>query len=150
MRASRPSRTILALRWSSPQPGRNAGLGSFDIYSSPRRRLSPLRKSARAAVIFTNPPFVLGALLLAIRSLMHFSLWADCHSGAFNDPRWSRFARGNAAILKRCDGVIFHNSAQASEIPRALSPAHRRVGLAHHRPPIIIGGIRGRCVRYTI
>jgi hypothetical protein len=72
------------------------------------------RKRPRS-VIFTNPPFLTGVALLATRPLLRFSLWADCHSGAFNDPRWSRYSRLNAAVLRRCDGVVFHNSAQASE-----------------------------------
>src|ERR1700740_2711553 len=67
------------------------------------------------SVIFTNPPFVVGAALLAMRLPLRFSLWADCHSGVFNDPRWARFGRLNAFVLKRCTGVSFHNNSQASE-----------------------------------
>ncbi len=66
-------------------------------------------------VLFTNPPFLTGFILLMMRRKLKYSLWADCHSGAFNDLRWSRFKRFNASMLGRCDGVVFHNTEQANE-----------------------------------
>lgn len=70
-------------------------------------------------VLFANPPCVAGAALLLATKMLRTGLWCDCHSGAFNDPRWKRFAWLNSAVLKSCDGVIFHN--------RAMADAHREV-----------------------
>ncbi len=66
-------------------------------------------------VLFTNPPFLAGLACLASSRLIGSQCWADCHSGAYNDPRWMRFARANAAVVSRCDGAVFHNPILAAE-----------------------------------
>jgi glycosyltransferase involved in cell wall biosynthesis len=60
-------------------------------------------------VLFTNPPFVAGVVLVLSGRLLGFRVWADSHSGAFNDPRWARFARANSWMMRRCAGVIVTN-----------------------------------------
>ena len=64
-------------------------------------------------VLFTNPPFIVGSLLIALSRLLGFSVWCDAHSGAFDDPRWSRFARANARVLRSSTGVIVANELLA-------------------------------------
>jgi glycosyltransferase involved in cell wall biosynthesis len=66
-------------------------------------------------VLFTNPPFLAGLACLVSTRLVGSQCWADCHSGAYNDPRWMRFARANAAVVRRCDGAVFHNALLAAE-----------------------------------
>jgi hypothetical protein len=97
--------TPWALKWPWPLRYLVQAVSTIVVVTAQRPR----------GVIFTNPPFLTGSVLLMVRRVLHFSLWADCHSGAFNDPRWSRFARPNASMLGRCDGVVFHNSAQANQ-----------------------------------
>lgn len=68
-----------------------------------------------ATVLFTNPPFAAGVACLVGARIVHAQCWADCHSGAYNDPRWMRFARANAAVVRRCRGAVFHNAVLAAE-----------------------------------
>jgi hypothetical protein len=68
-----------------------------------------------AIVLFTNPPFLAGVVCLLGTRLVNAQCWADCHSGAYNDPRWARFARANTAVIRRCDGTVFHNALMAAE-----------------------------------
>jgi hypothetical protein len=65
-------------------------------------------------VLFTNPPFVTGLVLLLPAKTLGFRVWADAHSGAFNDPRWMRFAKANEWVMRRCAGVIVTNERLAS------------------------------------
>ncbi len=67
------------------------------------------------AVIFTNPPFIAGAVCVAACRLVGAQCWCDCHSGAFNNPRWSRFSALNRTVLRACTGVIFHTLRIADE-----------------------------------
>jgi glycosyltransferase involved in cell wall biosynthesis len=61
-------------------------------------------------VLFTNPPFVTGLVLVTARIAWRKGrVWADTHSGAFNDPRWTRFSRFNEWVMRRCEGVIVTN-----------------------------------------
>jgi hypothetical protein len=71
------------------------------------------------AVLVTNPPFVSGIVLVPLRRALGFSLWCDAHSGAFNDPRWARFARANAWLMRRCDGVIVTDRRLAVRVEEA-------------------------------
>jgi glycosyltransferase involved in cell wall biosynthesis len=68
-----------------------------------------------ATVLFTNPPFFAGLACLVGSRLIGAQCWADCHSGAYNDPRWARFAPANAAVVKHCRGAVFHNALLAKE-----------------------------------
>jgi glycosyltransferase involved in cell wall biosynthesis len=68
-----------------------------------------------AVVLFTNPPFLAGVACLVSAYIVKAQCWADCHSGAYNDPRWVRFARTNAAVVRRCRGAVFHNALLAAE-----------------------------------
>jgi glycosyltransferase involved in cell wall biosynthesis len=70
-------------------------------------------------VIFSNPPFVTGVLLIILSRMLRFRVWADSHSGAFNDPRWARFGRANAWVMRRCERVIVTNPGLASVVERA-------------------------------
>jgi glycosyltransferase involved in cell wall biosynthesis len=67
------------------------------------------------AVLFTDPPFIAGLACQVGSRFTRSRCWADCHSGAFNDPRWSRFSSANEFMLRRCSGVIFHNRLIARE-----------------------------------
>jgi glycosyltransferase involved in cell wall biosynthesis len=67
-------------------------------------------------VIFSNPPLVTGVLLIILSRLLGFRVWADSHSGAFNDPRWARFARANAWVMRQCERVIVTNQSLASVV----------------------------------
>lgn len=66
-------------------------------------------------VFFTNPPFVSGVACLLAAKVVDAKCWADCHSGAYNDPRWERFRAVNQRVLARCTGVIFHNDRLARQ-----------------------------------
>ncbi len=73
-----------------------------------------LRRHPRV-VLFTNPPFIAGAVCLIAARILRAQCWADCHSGAYNDPRWTRFERANAIVVGRCSGAIFHNAMLATQ-----------------------------------
>lgn len=60
-------------------------------------------------ILFTNPPVIAGVVLILIGRLLGARVWADSHSGAFNDPRWVRFSAVNDWVTKRCAGVIVTN-----------------------------------------
>jgi glycosyltransferase involved in cell wall biosynthesis len=74
----------------------------------------PLRYTVQAVatvvtIVRRRPSIVLGSVLTRSRC------WADCHSGAYNDPRWQRFSKANRAVVHACDGAIFHNDILAAE-----------------------------------
>lgn len=92
-----------------PWPVRYVLQGVATILAIVRRRPT--------VVFFTNPPFLTGIACLIGARLVGAQCWADCHSGAYNDPRWRRFAGANRAVLRRCNGVIFHTPM--------LAEAHR-------------------------
>jgi glycosyltransferase involved in cell wall biosynthesis len=71
------------------------------------------------AVLVTDPPFVSGIVLVPLRRALGFTLWCDAHSGAFNDPRWARFERANAWLMRHCDGVIVTNRRLAERVEAA-------------------------------
>jgi glycosyltransferase involved in cell wall biosynthesis len=73
-------------------------------------------------VIFTNPPFVAGLVLLLAARRLRIPVWCDAHSGAFNDERWRRFAGANRFVLNRCSGIVIHNRGLADEARRDLRP----------------------------
>jgi glycosyltransferase involved in cell wall biosynthesis len=60
-------------------------------------------------ILFTNPPVFAGVVAVLLARLTGARAWSDSHSGAFNDPRWSRFARLNDWVMRRCAGVIVTN-----------------------------------------
>jgi glycosyltransferase involved in cell wall biosynthesis len=53
-----------------------------------------------------NPPFVAGLWLDLFARPLGYRVWIDAHSGAFNDPRWARFAGLNNWVLRHSRGVI--------------------------------------------
>lgn len=79
-------------------------------------------------VVFQNPPSICGVVLIIMGCVLRFSVWADAHSGVFNDPLWSRFRRLNRFIARRCAGVIVHTPDLASQI---LSDGGRAFVLAY-------------------
>jgi len=60
-------------------------------------------------ILFTNPPVFAGVVVVLLARLGRARAWSDSHSGAFNDPRWSRFAALNDWVMRRCAGVIVTN-----------------------------------------
>jgi glycosyltransferase involved in cell wall biosynthesis len=57
-------------------------------------------------VIVSNPPFVAALWLDLFARPLGYRVWVDAHSGAFNDPRWSRFSALNDWVLRHSRGVI--------------------------------------------
>jgi glycosyltransferase involved in cell wall biosynthesis len=64
-------------------------------------------------IFFTNPPVVAGVVIISIARLFGARPWSDSHSGAFNDPLWSRFERVNDWVMRKCAGVIVTNGPLA-------------------------------------
>jgi glycosyltransferase involved in cell wall biosynthesis len=62
-----------------------------------------------ADILFTNPPVFAGIVAVLLARIAGARAWSDSHSGAFNDPRWSRFSRLNDWVMRRCAGVIVTN-----------------------------------------
>jgi hypothetical protein len=62
-----------------------------------------------ADIFFTNPPVFAGVVVLLLARASRARAWSDSHSGAFNDPRWMRFAGVNDWVMRRCAGVIVTN-----------------------------------------
>jgi glycosyltransferase involved in cell wall biosynthesis len=109
-----------------------------------------------AVILFTNPPFLAGLSCLLGSRFIGAHCWADCHSGVYNNPRWSRFAAMNAYVTRRCTGVIFHNEeiaeAHRSEARHAVvmtifsmkerakpaSPTLLPAGVDRDRPIVVI------------
>jgi glycosyltransferase involved in cell wall biosynthesis len=60
-------------------------------------------------ILFTNPPVFAGVVAVLLARLTGARAWSDSHSGAFNDPRWSRFVRLNDWVMRQCAGVIVTN-----------------------------------------
>lgn len=100
-------------RWARrlPAPLRYAVQGAMTFGWVWRRRLRN--------VLFTNPPFVAGLPLLAVARLLPLRIWCDSHSGAFNDPRWRRFRRLNAWVMRRCAGVLVATDRLAGSVRAA-------------------------------
>jgi hypothetical protein len=60
-------------------------------------------------VIYQDPPFVTGAILIFLRFVLGFDICASAHSGPFNDPRWTRFKAFSRWVFSRCAGMFVHN-----------------------------------------
>jgi hypothetical protein len=75
-----------------------------------------VRRRRPESVIFTNPPFVAGLLLLWLGRNDRLRVWSDSHSGAFNNPRWARWRWANRLVVRRCAGVIVTNERLAAEV----------------------------------
>jgi hypothetical protein len=60
-----------------------------------------------------------GLVIVALARLSGARVWADSHSGAFNDPRWSRFERLHRWLMRRCAGVLVTNAMLATLVTRA-------------------------------
>ncbi len=69
-------------------------------------------------ILFTNPPCVSGAVCVCAGRLVGAQVWSDTHSGAYNNPDWTRFSRLNASVIRRCTGAIFHNDVAAEMFGR--------------------------------
>jgi glycosyltransferase involved in cell wall biosynthesis len=83
-------------------------------------------------VLWTNPPFVAGLPILAAARLTGASVWCDAHSGAFNDERWTRFARANRFVLHRCAGTVL----ASARLGRELESTDRLRTLIVASPPL--------------
>jgi hypothetical protein len=87
-----------------------------------------------AEIFFTNPPVFAGVAVVLLARLVRARAWSDSHSGAFNDPRWMRFARVNEWVMRRCAGVIVTNRPLAALVqsrgghPLILNMVARRPG----------------------
>jgi glycosyltransferase involved in cell wall biosynthesis len=68
-----------------------------------------IARTRPADILFTNPPVFAGIVVVALARIAGARAWSDSHSGAFNDPRWSRFARLNNWVMRQCAGVIVTN-----------------------------------------
>lgn len=68
-----------------------------------------IARTRPADILFTNPPVFAGIVVVLLARLAGARAWSDSHSGAFNDPRWSRFTRLNDWVMRRCAGVIVTN-----------------------------------------
>jgi glycosyltransferase involved in cell wall biosynthesis len=123
---------VVFINWTPQARGTALGQALGEAYT-PAPRLQgkpwPVRYAAQALltlaflvrrrpdhVLFTNPPFIVGSLLLVLSRLLGFSVWCDAHSGAFDDPRWSRFARANAKVLRSSTGVVVANEPLAARL----------------------------------
>lgn len=106
-----------------------AALGATVFCPPPRSRRwpAPLRyliqsiatarhvmRTRPAEIFFTNPPVFAGVVVVLLARLSRARAWSDSHSGAFNDPRWMRFARVNDWVMRRCAGVIVTNRPLAA------------------------------------
>ena len=60
-----------------------------------------------------------GVVIVLLGRLLGARVWADTHSGAFNDPRWVPFSRVNDWVMRRCAGVIVTNGPLADRVERA-------------------------------
>ena len=60
-------------------------------------------------IFFTNPPAVAGLVVVPLAYAFRARAWSDSHSGAFNNPRWMRFARLNDWVMRHCAGVLVTN-----------------------------------------
>jgi hypothetical protein len=67
-----------------------------------------------ADIFFTNPPVFAGMVVVLLARLSRARAWSDSHSGAFNDPRWTRFSRVNNWVMRHCAGVIVTNRPLAA------------------------------------
>jgi hypothetical protein len=83
------------------------------------RTVRHIARTRPSDVLFTNPPVVAGVVLVIVGRLFGIRLWADTHSGAFNDPRWVRFSRLNDWVMRRCAGVIVTNRPLAERVESA-------------------------------
>lgn len=128
--AQRLPRTRLFVSWT-PHPRATAiaeALGASLYCPQPSSKTWPvplrwLIKSVRTVwyvgrhrpddIIFTNPPFVAGVVLLALARTSGARVWSDSHSASFNDPFWRRFESANSWVMRRCAGVIVTNQPLA-------------------------------------
>lgn len=87
--------------------------------------------------LFTNPPFVSGLCILLTSKITRTKVIADCHSGTFTDPKWSRFSVQNRWVLERCDVIIFHNYPQErlEHVPGRLNLVISTDGMRDRRRP---------------
>ena len=121
-----PPRSILFVSWT-PHPRANAiadALGATVYCPSPSSRswpaparyviqtigtISQVIRTRPTDIFFTNPPVIAGIVVVLLARAGKARAWSDSHSGAFNNPRWSRFARANNWVMGRCAGVIVTN-----------------------------------------
>lgn len=120
-----PSKTVV-LTWT---PDQNASqlaraLGAKLFIPSPGHRSLPaparymfqtvktalfVFRARPRVVIYQDPPFVTGAILIFLRFILRFDICASAHSGPFNDPRWTRFKAFSRWVFSRCTGMFVHN-----------------------------------------
>jgi glycosyltransferase involved in cell wall biosynthesis len=155
---SRGSRTRAFISWT-PHPRANAIADAIaaELYNpTPGKRNwpAPLRYTIQSVataiyvnrvrpsdIFFTNPPAVAGLAMVPLARLVGARVWSDSHSGAFNDPRWMRFARLNNWVMRHCAGVIVTNRPLA-ELVRASGGRPFVVNLVASRPQPRRAGLR--------
>jgi glycosyltransferase involved in cell wall biosynthesis len=102
-----------------PSPGRTRWPAPIRYTLQSLQTLFHVFRRRPGNVLFTNPPFVTGIVLLTVRWALRFEIWSDCHSGAFNDPRWARFSGINRWVMRRCAGVVVTNGRLAESVRMA-------------------------------
>jgi glycosyltransferase involved in cell wall biosynthesis len=102
-----------------PSPVRGSWPAALRYVVQAAKTLAHLVRVRPREVLFTNPPFVAGLVLVLPARILGFRVWADSHSGVFNDPRWTRFARANGWVMRRCAGVIVTNERLAQLVSKS-------------------------------
>lgn len=94
-------------------------------WNGPVRYLVQSVKTAKALlaskpdqVIVQNPPIVTAAVVFGIQKVFRScgELIIDSHTGAFLDPRWSRYLFLHRWLSRRAKSTLVHNSSQAKTI----------------------------------
>jgi glycosyltransferase involved in cell wall biosynthesis len=102
-----------------PSPVRRSWPAGLRYVAQTAQTLVHLVRIRPRDVLFTNPPFVAGLVLVLPARMLGFRVWADSHSGVFNDPRWTRFAKANEWVMRRCAGVIVTNEPLAQLVSKS-------------------------------
>lgn len=99
-----------------PSPGSGSWPAPLRYLVQAARTAARVARVRPRDVVFTNPPFICGAVLVALGRLTGMRVWSDTHSGAFNDPKWRRLSALNGWVLRRCRGVIVHTPVLSAEV----------------------------------
>lgn len=97
-----------------PLNGKGKGWRAADRYVRMAfRTIATLRSERPEVVVVTNPPIIAVAVVYLYQRLSGRRFVIDSHSGAFVDPRWSRFLPLHRWLSARADLTIVHNAEQA-------------------------------------
>ncbi len=92
-----------------PTPGRSSFPAPLRYSIQALQTAAVMLHKRPRVVIYQDPPFVTGALLVLLRPLLRFRICASAHSGPYNDPRWTRFRRFSRWVFSHCAGMFVHN-----------------------------------------